>query len=88
MSRGLPVLYIGPPSDTSVVIDRYGCGISVDAGDSVGLADAILEAQRSPDRLREMGMGGMAAYDAYLARGHGLRSYEQVIRECLLSTEV
>ena len=88
MSRGLPIMYIGPPSDTSVVIDRYGCGFSVDAGDSVGLADALLEAQRSPDRLREMGMGGMAAYDAYLARGHGLRSYEQVIRECLHSTEV
>ena len=87
MARGLPVLYVGPASDTSAVIDRYHCGISVDGGDAARLADVILEAQRSPGRLREMGMAGMTAYDAYLSREHGLRRYEQVVRECLHSTE-
>jgi glycosyltransferase involved in cell wall biosynthesis len=85
MARGLPVLYVGPVSDTSAVIGRYQCGICVEGGDSAGLAAEILAAQSNPDHLDAMGNAGLAAYDAYLARGHGLRRYEQVVHECLQS---
>ena len=85
MSRGVPVLYIGPESDIGDLIGRYRCGIARSTGDVAGVAEAILESQQNPDQLAGMGAAAKAAYDAHLARKHGLARYEAAVRACLAS---
>jgi len=83
MSRGIPVLYIGPRSDVDLLISRCGCGISIRNGDSAAVARAIVEAHRNRERLRDMGCAGRQAYEQGLTREHGLSRYVSVVQACL-----
>ena len=85
MSRGVPVLYIGPDSDISDLIARYGCGIARRTGDTAGVADAIVALQQRPGELADMGAAAAVGYEAHLARGRGLARYESAVRACLAS---
>jgi glycosyltransferase involved in cell wall biosynthesis len=85
MSRGVPVLYIGPPSDVDAFIERHSCGIVLRNGDVAGAAEAILGALRDPARLLAMGESGRLGYEVHLARDQGLARYEAIVRACLAS---
>jgi glycosyltransferase involved in cell wall biosynthesis len=83
MSRGIPVLYIGPRSDADLLVSRLNCGFSIRNGDSKTVAHTIVEAHGDRGRLREMGRAGRDAYENGLTREHGLSRYEAVVRACL-----
>ena len=62
LAAGKPVLVLAEPgSEVARVVLEESIGWIVDPADPRGLADAILEAKRSPDLLREMGLRARAA---------------------------
>jgi len=83
MSRGVPVLYIGPRSDVDVLVSQHDCGFSIRCGDSAAVSRAIIAAYQDRKRLQEMGEAGRVAYQQGLSRDHGLSRYESAVRECL-----
>jgi glycosyltransferase involved in cell wall biosynthesis len=86
MSRGLPVLYIGPASDVSHVIESSGCGYVVGNGDDDAVCRAILDARGDLARLRERGAAGREAYEARWSREPALARYLAVVRGLASST--
>ncbi|HMJ61387.1 MAG TPA: hypothetical protein VK493_06465, partial [Bryobacteraceae bacterium] len=64
MAAGRPVLYIGPRRATPArIIERFGCGWHVEAGDSSSLV-ALLN--RLVDRPEEIHIAGERARQAFL----------------------
>lgn len=83
MSRGVPVLYVGPHSDVDHFLTRYGCGIALRNGDVAGVCNAIVNASQTPEALRAMGAAGASGYEADLSRTAALARYEAVVAHCL-----
>jgi glycosyltransferase involved in cell wall biosynthesis len=83
LSRGVPILYIGPRSDVDVLVSQHDCGFSIRCGDSAAVSRAIIAAYQDRKRLQEMGEAGRVAYQQGLSRDHGLSRYESAVRECL-----
>jgi colanic acid biosynthesis glycosyl transferase WcaI len=83
MSRGIPVLYIGPPSDVDQFLAQYQCGIALRNGDVGGVCTAIVNASRDPGVLASMGEAGRRGYAADLCREAALARYEAVFADCL-----
>lgn len=83
MARGIPVLYVGPPSDASVLVSRHGCGLCVGSGESAAVARTIVEAYGNREKLTAMGRAGQQAYEAGMTRDQALSSYDDVLRRCL-----
>lgn len=83
VARGIPVLYVGPPSDTATLVQRHRCGFCVPNGDAEGIARVIITAYADRERLAAMGRAGQEAYERGLAREHALVRYEEVFRRCL-----
>jgi glycosyltransferase involved in cell wall biosynthesis len=85
MSRGVPVLYIGPPSDIDFYLSRCNCGISVRNDDVEGVAREIVSLHADAERRQSLGSQGQCYYDGELSRERGLSKYEALIRSCLTS---
>ena len=83
MSRGVPVLYIGPRSDIDVLISRHGCGVSVRCGDAAAVSRAIIDAHGNRGGLAELGRAGQAGFERELSRERALSRYESLVRSCL-----
>jgi glycosyltransferase involved in cell wall biosynthesis len=83
LARGIPVLYIGPPSDIDFYIDRSGGGLSVRNGDVNAVADAILRFQS--DIAWRAGLGRAGAVYSRLegSAEQSLRRYLEVLREVI-----
>ncbi|WKZ12686.1 MAG: glycosyltransferase family 4 protein [Gammaproteobacteria bacterium] len=79
MSRGLPVLYIGPASDVSAIVEESDCGYVARAGDVAAIQAAITSAARNRRELVARGNRGRIMYEARLAKAHGLARYEAVM---------
>jgi glycosyltransferase involved in cell wall biosynthesis len=83
MARGIPVLYVGPPSDASELVSRHGCGYCVGTGDSATVARTIVEAYGNREKLAAMGGAGQQAYEEGMSRERAMSRYEDVLRRCL-----
>lgn len=83
MSRGIPILYIGPASDVDHYIGNCDCGISFRNGDVHGVVRGIVELHADPGRLLAMGAHGKLHYDSQFSREQGLLQYEALIHSCL-----
>jgi glycosyltransferase involved in cell wall biosynthesis len=83
MARGIPVLYVGPPSDVSELVERHGCGLCAANGETDRLARLIVDACNDEARLASMGEAGRRAYQADLCRERALYRYESLMRDCL-----
>jgi glycosyltransferase involved in cell wall biosynthesis len=84
LSRGLPVLYIGPRSDVGLMVSRCDCGFVIPSGDVEGVARVIAAAAGDRESLRVMGEAGRAAYERVFARERALQRYERVVQECIV----
>jgi glycosyltransferase involved in cell wall biosynthesis len=80
LSRGVPVLYVGPHSDTEIAIQHAGCGVTLRTGDSRGVCEALLALQADVSLRQRLGVSGRLVYDAEWSPAHALASYESMLR--------
>jgi len=83
MARGLPVLYVGPDSDASRLIEASGCGIVARNDDVDAVSDAIEWAFEQKAALVDMGEAGRRFYEQNLRRDLALLRYQALTTECL-----
>lgn len=83
MARGLPVLYVGPPADSSDLIERAGCGRHVLNGDVAGVADVLSDVLADSSAWARMGARGQGYYRQHLSREQALLAYRLVVAGCL-----
>jgi glycosyltransferase involved in cell wall biosynthesis len=83
LSRGIPVLSVGPDSDVERLLVRYACGVAVRNADEEGVTRAIRKLHDDRAGLAALGAAGQAAYEAELARERGLARYAAVVKACL-----
>ncbi len=86
MARGVPTIYVGPPSDVQIVIDEAGGGICIESGRTREASDAFIKLAADPGTRAAMGAAARRYYNAKLARDVGLGAYIEVIhsteRQC------
>jgi glycosyltransferase involved in cell wall biosynthesis len=81
LARGVPTLFVGPPSDVEHFLRESKGGISVPNDDVQGLASILVEMASSGDALAGMGMAGQSYYNDHLAKSVGLSHYEALLRD-------
>jgi colanic acid biosynthesis glycosyl transferase WcaI len=81
MARGLPVLYVGPPSDIDHYLHASGAGVSIRNGDAAAVEAAILRMSRERDFTAALGAAGRETYERELAREHGLARYVALVHD-------
>lgn len=80
MARGVPTVYVGPPSDIQSIIDTAHGGVCVSGGDVDRLAAALISLASDPQSLGRMGAAGRRYYRTHLSREIGLAKYLELIR--------
>ena len=83
MARGIPVLYIGPDSDTAEIVRTGACGICCSPGDEQAAADILVSVSNDAARLRRWAESGRAFYARHLARELGVNQYVELVRGAL-----
>jgi len=83
LSRGIPVLYIGPRSDAEAFVSKHDCGFTVANGSIEAVAQVILDAHGDRQRLEAKGEAGCLAYHKEFCRESSLAKYESVVRACI-----
>jgi colanic acid biosynthesis glycosyl transferase WcaI len=81
MARGVPTLYVGPPSDAQQLIEESQGGLSVCNGDVTGLANVLRRLAMDPDALSQMSAAAERFYHERLARQMGLEHYRTVFEQ-------
>jgi glycosyltransferase involved in cell wall biosynthesis len=83
MSRGVPVMYVGPRSDVSLTLEDSGCGIVVAPGDPAAVTRGLLAMHADRDSLRALGVAGERAYQADLSAEAALARYDSLVQELI-----
>jgi len=81
MARGLPVLYVGPPSDVDHYLQVSGAGVAIRNGDVAAVEAAILRMSRDRAFTTALGAAGRETYERELAREHGLKRYVALVHD-------
>jgi len=81
MARGIPALYVGPPSDVSQTIEVADCGACCLPGQTEAVVQLLGRAIESGEVLRRWSQNGRAYYAAHLSRDRGLAAYTALARE-------
>ena len=76
MGNGTATVYSGPKGDVSKILEESNGGICVPAGDSIGIAEAIIFLYKNPDNLQLLGVN---------AKNHIEKSYN--VRNMMLRFE-
>ena len=79
MSRGIPVLYIGPPSDAAEFIAASGGGMVFLNADINGVSQFMAQIELRHDELEEMGRKARSYYEKNLSRQAGLEKYLELM---------
>jgi glycosyltransferase involved in cell wall biosynthesis len=79
MARGVPTLYVGPPSDVEQVLCASAGGVCVRNGDATAVARAIEGFIERPERLQSMGVAAKGYYEAHLSKAAGLARYVRLV---------
>ena len=79
LARGIPVLYIGPPSDIDFYLARSEGGVSIRNGDASAVAEAIQRFQSDPTWRAALGRAGSSYSRLEGSAGHSLRSYLELV---------
>jgi colanic acid biosynthesis glycosyl transferase WcaI len=79
MARGVPTLYVGPPSDAQEFIEASAGGLCVPNGDMLGLANVLRRLATNREILLRMGVAAASFYRDNLARPIALQRYLAVV---------
>ncbi len=79
MGRGVPTVYVGPPSDAQTILEESGGGVAFANGEDGRLAEFLVRAVNDPARLERMSSSSVRFYRDRLSRHVGLESYRRLI---------
>jgi glycosyltransferase involved in cell wall biosynthesis len=81
-AAGRPTIFIGDGNgEIARVLDRYGCGITVQTGDGRGLARAIASLATQPQNAREMGRRARQAFEAEFDLPAAVQRWRKMLSE-------
>lgn len=83
LARGIPVLYIGPPSEFSRLLERHGAGFCYANGDAEGVRALIRALEANPRRIERCRQAALHLYDQQFAKAVGLGRYQQLAAELM-----
>ena len=83
MARGIPTLYVGPPSDLAEVIETADCGACCRAGENCAVAEVLCCAMDSEEQLRRWSENGRTYYAAHLSRERAMAAYLALTRDAI-----
>ncbi len=79
LARGVPSIYVGPPSDAQRLIDAAGAGACVNGGAVDRLAQLLEHLADDAPELARMQAAAANYYERELSRPHGLDRYRQLL---------
>lgn len=80
LAAARPMIFVGDPNgELSRMIDQHGVGISIKAGDAEGLAAAILDLWKNPDRREQFGQSARAAIEHHYRRALALERWTNLL---------
>ena len=65
MAMGIPIVYVGPESEGTAIVEQHSAGIAVPAGNPSALANALRLLRSSPQRMRELSEHSLTAAPLY-----------------------
>lgn len=83
MARGIPTLYVGPPSDIAEAIERAECGACCGTGQDAAVAQVLCNAIESAQQLHQWSENGRSFYNQHLRRELGVRQYLDLTRDAI-----
>jgi colanic acid biosynthesis glycosyl transferase WcaI len=79
MGNGTATIYTGPKGDVSRLLNDSSGGISLDSGDSDGMASAIIELYRDPQQLSKLGYNAKNYINQNFTSFKMMRDFEKII---------
>lgn len=83
LARGIAILYIGPESEISELINKYAIGFCFRNEDSDELSVLLNKLQKNKKILEIYGKNAKNYYDTYLSKNIGLEKYRKLFSEYL-----
>lgn len=83
LARGIPILYIGPRSDISQIIEQSSAGACFENDDVQGVCQFLRMLIAEPAQLKAYGVAAQSYYDRHLAIDHGLASYRSIVADAI-----
>jgi colanic acid biosynthesis glycosyl transferase WcaI len=83
MARGIPTLYVGPPSDISQTIESAECGACCLPGRAAAVAQLLGRAIESRELLRRWSENGRTYYAGHLSRERAMVAYLAFTRDAI-----
>ena len=81
LSRGIPILYIGPPSDISYYIDEYKIGFWILNDDYNSLVDLLVNLDNDVYDLRVYSHNAYLLYKSHFSKSSSLLKYDRIISQ-------
>jgi colanic acid biosynthesis glycosyl transferase WcaI len=82
-AAGKPTIFVGDRcGEIAAIVERSGCGATIEIGDDERLAQTILEWRRDPERVRAMGQAARAALERDYSRAAAFSAWEKRLRAC------
>lgn len=82
LAAGRPILFVGPKAgEIPDGLAAGDCGVVVEPGEWMTLANAILELRANSDLLMRMGRNARALFEQHYTRGQGTASFRAVLDE-------
>jgi len=80
MARGIPTLYVGPPSEVMEAIATADCGACCRAGEAGAVAEILCRAMESAEQLQRWSENARSFYTRHLSRELAVRQYVDLAR--------
>jgi colanic acid biosynthesis glycosyl transferase WcaI len=82
LAAGRPILFVGPKAgEIPDALTAGDCGVVVEPGDWMALANAILALRADQDLLTRMGRNARALFERHYTRGRGTACFRAVLDE-------
>ena len=75
LARSLPVIYVGPSSEISEIINANNCGFSFYNNESYRLSKKLIELAENPSYLKNNSISSNQLYKNYFSKKQGIRKY-------------
>ena len=81
-AAGRPTIFIGDrDGEIARLLHRYDCGVTVEEGDSEGLARAVLTLASDRERLVQMGLRAREAFDEHFDKMLSIQKWDALLTE-------
>ena len=81
LARGIAILYIGPDSEISEIINKYKLGFCFKNGDSEKISDFLINLKEDQNILNIYGKNAKKFYESNLSSKIGLKKYSELVSE-------